>query len=182
MSEQRKRAALFDIVGNYDEALKGGLHEAGILHRLFVMILMKSRIDHVKLAELLVLYSRDMQDKLPQGTDKNSAKGNLVKELGKKSMSWKVFLKGLRFLRVVKFKITLTAYFYNREPVMVEIKSRIARGPCVGDTGSNDHEQPTLRSYPGNIPEQHQGPTAQALTRQLDEALRKNGQDSNGGF
>lgn len=40
----------------------------------------------------------------------SSVRGNLKKELLKSSMSWKIFIKGMRFLGVEKFKISITIY------------------------------------------------------------------------
>lgn len=40
----------------------------------------------------------------------SSVRGNLKKELLKSSMSWKIFIKGMRFLGVEKFKIQVTIY------------------------------------------------------------------------
>lgn len=42
--------------------------------------------------------------------DRSQHRGNLIKELSRDEMSWKVFTKGLRFLSVVKFEITITAH------------------------------------------------------------------------
>lgn len=42
--------------------------------------------------------------------DRSQHRGNLAKELSRVEMSWKVFTKGLRFLGVEKFEITIKAY------------------------------------------------------------------------
>lgn len=44
-----------------------------------------------------------------------SVRGNLKKELLHDRMSWKVFIKGLNFLRVVRFDITIRLYHHNQK-------------------------------------------------------------------
>lgn len=45
--------------------------------------------------------------------DQSSARGNLQKEIFKADMSWKVFTKGLRFLGVRSFELTITLHHQN---------------------------------------------------------------------
>lgn len=45
--------------------------------------------------------------------DQSSARGNLQKEIFKADMSWKVFTKGLRFLGVRSFELTITLHHHN---------------------------------------------------------------------
>lgn len=42
--------------------------------------------------------------------DRTSMRGNLTKEFSRPQMTWKVFIKLLRFLQIVKFQLTITAY------------------------------------------------------------------------
>lgn len=39
--------------------------------------------------------------------ERTSARGNLMKEFGRETMTWKVFIKFLRFLQAVRFKLIL---------------------------------------------------------------------------
>lgn len=60
--------------------------------------------------------------------DQTSARGNLTKEFVKRSMTWKVFLKGLKFLQFYKFELTFRFYRENDEVIdfttVVPIKQR----------------------------------------------------------
>lgn len=45
--------------------------------------------------------------------DRASARGNLTKEILKDKMTWKVFCKALRFINVIKFRITIEPQWAN---------------------------------------------------------------------
>jgi len=54
-------------------------------------------------------FIKDRRNGIPTNIkDQAIARGNLKKEFEKNRMSWKVFCKALRFLRVVEFKISIT--------------------------------------------------------------------------
>lgn len=78
----------------------------GILASLYRQILFAHGVNNAK-------FNRLMEHAIIRSSAKVSAKeatsirGNLKKELFKGKMSWKVFLKGLFFLKIVKFDIVL---------------------------------------------------------------------------
>ena len=60
------------------------------------------------------LFLQDPRNNVPKDRhSQSSARGNLHKELLKLNMSWKVFCKGLRFLRIFKIKITIETFHIN---------------------------------------------------------------------
>lgn len=59
-------------------------------------------------------YLHDKRNGIPQNNrDLSSARGNIYKELSKQGMTWKVFVKGLRFIKINKFELVLRAYHSN---------------------------------------------------------------------
>lgn len=87
----------------------------GVLARLWRIILMDLEINVNTWMQLMVEYVRDRDNRVPNNKrDQSSVQGNLIKELTKSSMSWKIFCKGLRFIRVTKFELSLTLHFRNK--------------------------------------------------------------------
>lgn len=83
----------------------------GILARLWKKILQDLNILPMEWNRLMIAYVRDHRNKVPNTRrDHSSVLGNLTKELIKPSMTWRIFCKGLRFLRLTKFEITITAH------------------------------------------------------------------------
>ena len=83
----------------------------GILARMWKKILFDNGMSLMVWNKLMVAYIRDHKNNIPDNKrDQSSVQGNLTKELIKNSMTWKIFCKGLRFLRLIKFDLTVTAY------------------------------------------------------------------------
>jgi hypothetical protein len=83
-----------------------------VLASLFRTILMDLGITAIRFEKLLDKYI--IQAKLPNNIkDASSQRGNLRKELLKTTMTWKVFIKGLMFLNVIKFDISVKLYHPN---------------------------------------------------------------------
>ena len=56
----------------------------------------------------------DVRNNIPQNIkEKSSARGNLRKELLRPVMTWKVFCKGLRFLKIKRFTIIVQLHHAN---------------------------------------------------------------------
>lgn len=65
-------------------------------------------------------YVSNPMNGVPQNIrEKSSARGNLRKELLKPTMTWKVFMKGLRFLEVKFVKITFEVHYSNNKTHVV---------------------------------------------------------------
>lgn len=63
---------------------------------------------------LMNQYINDARNCVPRNKkDQSSARGNLQKELLKPEMTWKVFLKGIRFLGITSFEINIIAKHAN---------------------------------------------------------------------
>lgn len=83
----------------------------GILSRLFRQMLADLNVTNYKWEAYMADFIRDVGGAGP--TDRKSqttTRGNLTKEFQKEQMTWKVFCKVLRFLQIMRFRITITAF------------------------------------------------------------------------
>ena len=89
----------------------------GILANLFKGILNDLRITAGKGSrweDLMRNFLNDRRNGIRQNDrDRSSARGNLAKELLKPKMTWKVFCKGMRFIGLTKFEISIVAHHYS---------------------------------------------------------------------
>lgn len=93
----------------------GPIHSGGvdsILSGLFRSIMFNLHIDVPKFSRLTDRYI--INAGIPYNSKKStSEKGNLKKELLSEKMSWKVFIKGLCFLNIVKFDLMIRLHHHN---------------------------------------------------------------------
>lgn len=83
-----------------------------ILGQFFRHILADNQVKPENLDFFMTRYIQDPVNNYPQDRRSlASARGNLRKELLNKYMSWRVFCKGLAFIRVKKFTLTITATY-----------------------------------------------------------------------
>lgn len=81
----------------------------GELARLWRKILADLRVGNLEFDRLLLAYFNDPANAvLKTGRMLASERGNLMKEFGREDITWKVFLKGLKFLRPRSIKISIT--------------------------------------------------------------------------
>lgn len=84
----------------------------GILARLFRTILYDEDVGPFKYVDLMDSFIRENQSGIPVNrVDLTSWRGNLTKELSNDRISWKVFCKALRFLRILRVDFKITAYW-----------------------------------------------------------------------
>ena len=77
----------------------------GVLARLFRQILLDVKMTPLMWNNLMIKYLNDPENGIANtGRERSSARGNLNKELHRPNMTWKVFLKGIRFLRPMKVR------------------------------------------------------------------------------
>lgn len=80
----------------------------GVLARLFRTMLKDLGVDGARWGSLMSDYLTDPRNAVPENKrDKTSARGNINKELFRPQMTWKVFFKGLRFLKIAEFEIQI---------------------------------------------------------------------------
>ena len=104
------------------ERIDGGVFERNvrrsstesILAALYRNILKKLGIENMAFDKLMECFLRDPRNGIPANIkERSSARGNLRKELLRDYMTWKVFCKGLRFINVPRFSITICLHHRN---------------------------------------------------------------------
>jgi hypothetical protein len=84
----------------------------GTLSRLFRQMLLDLEIGPERFGSLMTDYLRDPKHRISKNRkDITSARGNLGMALAQPSMTFKVFCKGLKFLKIVKIEIGIRAYY-----------------------------------------------------------------------
>lgn len=83
-----------------------------VLSFLIRQIIDRKRIFNLQSWQVLMdRYLNDPSNNIPNNKiDQSTARGNLTKELCKRRMTWKSFLKGLKFFGFIKFELTLKLY------------------------------------------------------------------------
>jgi hypothetical protein len=94
---------------------KGASEASGVLSKLWRGILVDLDVTHYTWGSLMLRYLNDPRNGIPRDVkDKSSARGNLNKELKRPRMTWKVFLKGLRFLGPVRIEFVVKLTWKTR--------------------------------------------------------------------
>jgi hypothetical protein len=87
----------------------------GVLARMFRQILGETNTRPGEWTGLMNRYLSDPNNRIPaNGKDRSSTRGNLNKELSRKSMTWKVFRKALRFIGATHVTLQLTLDWVKR--------------------------------------------------------------------
>lgn len=108
------RNDLFKILNSADKGVSRTFGSNGTLSRLFRQMLRDRKIGPEKFGALMHDYLDDPRNRVSNNRkDRTSARGNLGMALAQPKMTWKVFCKGLRFLKVVKIDIAIRAYYAN---------------------------------------------------------------------
>lgn len=82
----------------------------GLLAAIWRQILRECKVDDEKFDMLMQQWINNPRNRIPNDAKKrSSARGNLAKEMFRDDMTWRVFLKGIRFLnpRSIRFHVTL---------------------------------------------------------------------------
>lgn len=91
----------------------------GLLARLYRQILLERGVTVEVAHRLMTAWVNDPKNRVPKTTrGASSERGNLIKELSRETMSWKVFVKGMKFLRVPR--ITFIVRCHNTEKTYTE--------------------------------------------------------------
>ena len=79
------------------------IYEAhGVLARLYRQILFETRVTPRHMDRLLQLWVADPRNAIPDdGKSRSTERGNLIRELSSRDLTWRVFLKGIRLLRPI---------------------------------------------------------------------------------
>jgi hypothetical protein len=84
---------------------------AGVLSSMFRTVMQKLGVGPEKWGYLMRLYVQDPRNGVPDNdADRGSTRGNLSTALSNDYMTWKVFCRGLKFLRIRHVRIALELY------------------------------------------------------------------------
>lgn len=86
----------------------------GILAALYKNIFMVLGVTPERFNVLMDQFLRDPRNGIPTNLkERSSARGNIRKELLRPYMTWKVFCKGLKFLNIPSFSVSITLNHRN---------------------------------------------------------------------
>lgn len=98
---------------------------------------MDEYVSHGRYDQLMTNYVTDPRNCIPNNKkEQSSARGNLQKELLKSGMSWKVFIKGARFLDILKIDIQITAHHRDGKHTVYKEHINIGRNTTLPDVVS----------------------------------------------
>lgn len=109
----------------------------GVLARLYRRILANLNINGGVWNALMFDYLSNPDNRIPTNQkDRTSIRGNIIRELARPQMTWKVFFKGLRFIQVVEFDITVGLKLRNGKRIEVQLPTY--------EIGSKQHEDESI--------------------------------------
>lgn len=107
------------VLGSTDKEVQKA---RGVLSRVFRKIMADVGVNTETWPRYMKHYLQDPKNRIAQNSkDISSARGNLVKELLRPEMSWKVFMKGLRFLGPKRVKLNIECEWWNGKTTVHEI-------------------------------------------------------------
>lgn len=128
-----------DLLNDPDKRVR---EARGVLTVLWRQLLFVLSIDGWRWDKLMRKYLADPRNGIQNNSrDRSSARGNLNKELKKDDMSWRVFLKALRFLDTVRvvFTVKITIQDGRTFTVSAKLKDRAPLLPETTTSSGGDH-------------------------------------------
>lgn len=115
----------------------------GVLSRLFRLLMIDMKIDAMRWGSLMNAYIKDARNDIPNNRrDQTSIRGNLTKEFARPQMTWKVFMKAMRFLQVSNVKITIEVTHSSRpNPTLTSVNIPLTPAAAVGTMDEELPEQ-----------------------------------------
>lgn len=125
----------------------------GILARLLRTILYDENITPFKYMDLMDTFSKETQSGVPiNRVDLTSWRGNITKELSNDRISWKVFCKALRFLRILRVEFTIRAHWHDghmsTHSTYVELESKESMKALLQTDAETQKELPAQEQLP----------------------------------
>ncbi|MDR3392312.1 MAG: hypothetical protein P4L77_11320 [Sulfuriferula sp.] len=115
----------------------------GTLSRLFRSILKKRKVGPERFGALMADYLRNPRYGVADNRkEMTSARGNLGMALAQERMTWKVFCKGLRFLKIVKIDIAIRTYYSNGQQEIHETSMMLEEHQVPDSTSNEDTLDP----------------------------------------
>jgi hypothetical protein len=106
------RHDILKMLREHDKGVGKTFGMNGTLSRLFRQMLQDLQIGPERFGQLMTDYLRHPRNRISKNRkDITSARGNLGMALAQKTMTWKVFCKGLKFLKIVRIEIGIRAFY-----------------------------------------------------------------------
>ena len=111
---QKRNIVMSDILTDKQKMVGMTSGGSGVLARLWRTIFLDLDIGPIKFGKLLEEYVTTASNGIPNNRKEQvSYRGNLIKEFAKSQMTWRIFIKALRFLNITRIEITLVATHFN---------------------------------------------------------------------
>jgi len=144
----RRKNRVEDILGEKDKRAGQTHGIGGILASLYRMILADWNIGTIEWGRLMHRYLNDPINarRKTVGSDQASTRANIAKELLDETMTWKVFCKGLVFLRFSKmrFSVELTHRTGRTKVHFIDVDFGLKENAPASE--EQDHEKRTQTS------------------------------------
>jgi hypothetical protein len=106
------RNQLMRILSRSDKGASRAHGVGGVLSRLWSQILKDRDVNIARWNDYMHSFVTDPRNGIaPTRKDQTSARGNLTKEFSRPQMTWKVFMKALRFLKALKVEIAIKIHY-----------------------------------------------------------------------
>lgn len=143
MYRNKKRNDMEEVFASEDRGVSKIVSMTGSLSKLFRLALFDNNLNLIAFNKLLNDYVIGPRSGIPNNKrDQTSARGNLIKEIFKPRMSWKVFCKALQILQVIKLDFSIITYHYDGRQrvhtVSVKLRDYKSNPTPVNDDDSDD--------------------------------------------
>lgn len=102
------------------------------LARLYRKILMDLQVSPAQMNKNMLAWLDDPRNNIPNnGATRSSERGNLIKEMTRPNMTWKVFMKCIRFLRPLNIKLTVELEWAGQRKTQHELSVRVNHAEAV---------------------------------------------------
>lgn len=108
------RNQLMRILNRSDKGAARAYGVGGVLSRLWSRMLIDLDVNIPRWNDYMHSFVTDPRNGYPPTKNgQTSARGNLTKEFSRPHMTWKVFMKALRFLKVVRVEFAIKCHYFN---------------------------------------------------------------------
>lgn len=102
------------------------------LARLYRKILMDLQIKPDTMNDNMLRWLDDPHNGIPNnGATRSSERGNLIKEMTRANMTWRVFMKCIRFLRPLNIKLTVELEWPGHRKTQHELFVKVSHADAV---------------------------------------------------
>lgn len=111
------RNQLMRILNRADKGASRAYGMGGVLSRLWCQMLKDLDVNIPRWNDYMHTFVTDPGNGFPPTKNgQTSARGNITKEFSRPQMTWKVFMKALRFLKVIRVEIAIKCHYADRAP------------------------------------------------------------------